>query len=139
MRNPLSDYAKIKKLHNEALKLNHKYENKISNGGCGTFALYFSTLLDRYNIQNSIVYLPETNTPAGAFRCDIKFTHIMVKTPYFYIDNVKLCLFIGSLNTIDLSKDKLRWMLQDHRYWNTKVFLWHWNYSLAEDILRINL
>ena len=130
---------KIRYLQEQIDLIKQKYE-KIDHGGCGTFSYYISEILDRSGIENQILYLEETHTPPGSFRCDIKFTHILVKTQYCYIDIngfYSLTETSSWLNSLKpLPKNKLGEMLQETRLWNN-VFDEKKRKFLAQDLLQI--
>ena len=138
---------KLKNLKNKLMEINHNHP-KIDWGGCGTFSYYVSNVLDEIGINNQIVYIEEKNVPQNAFRCDVKFTHILIKTDYCYIDNHSFyntndykiwdettrSFKEPELKTLD--KTKLHSMLQEPRLWNN-VFDEQKRYLLAEDIKKL--
>lgn len=133
---------KLKCLQEQINLVKQNYE-RINYGGCGTFSYYVSEILDKYNIKNQIVFLEEKETPIGAFRCDIKFTHILIKTEYCFID-------IGGFYPLESSemdwlkllkpmpKDKLAEMLLESRLWND-TFGSEKRDLLAKDLLKIEI
>ena len=131
-------YIKIRKLRKQIKLLNNKYPN-INNGACGTFSYYISKVLDKYDIKHDIVYSKEEITPPDAYRCDIKFEHIMIKLQTGYLDNNTLyLLFIDEREEyFFLDKPKLKEMLMDKKLWNDQFKSNH--SELARDILKIQL
>lgn len=140
----ITDKLKLGILHTNLLSIKDRYE-KINHGGCGTFSYYVSELLDKYNIENEVVYIEETKTPENSFRCDVKFDHILIKTKYVFIDSPGFyplewaCLSDFWLNNLKiLPKPKLFEMLKEPRLWN-KEFDEDKRNLLAEDLLKIKL
>lgn len=125
----------IEKLLEEIEKINNKYP-KIDWGGCGTFSYHLSEKLNKSNIRNQIVYIPEKETPKDAYRCDIKFHHILVKVNNYLIDNS------GIRNVKEevlfLQNEKLKCMLEDKKLWNNVFSQKEWSY-LSTDIMNIKL
>jgi len=116
-------------------EINSKYP-MIDFGGCGTFSYHLSEKLDSENIPNQIVYIPEKNTPENAYRCDVKFHHILVKVDDYMIDNHGL-KFVSN-EVLILNKEKLKNMLEDKKLWNNIFPYEQWTY-LSDDILNIKL
>jgi hypothetical protein len=119
---------------------NQKYPN-INNGGCGTFSYHLSNILSKYGINNEIVYKEEINVPENAYRCDVKFEHILVKTDKCVIDNngtYKLSL-IEKEDLKPLKKKKLKQMISDNRLWNDMFNHEIDKNNLIKDIYKIEL
>jgi len=138
----MDDSLKLIILQKNLSEINQKYHH-IDYGGCGTFSYYVSEILDKHNIKNQIVYLEEKEPPIGAFRCDIKFTHILVKTEYCYIDVRGYYSLMPEpnswLNNLKfLPKEKLGEMLNESRLWNI-FFNEDKRKLLAEDLLKIEI
>ena len=121
-------------------EFNRKYPD-IDNGGCGTFSYHVSNLLDSYGIKNEIVYAEEKEVPDGAYRCDVKFEHILIKTEKFVIDNNGVydlnSDYVKRLKY--LKKRKLRKMINDERLWNDKFNHETDKIKLIKDIYKIKL
>lgn len=126
---------KLGLLQNQIKSINDKFE-KINYGGCGTFSYYVSEILDKYGIDNQIVYLEEKKVPPRAFRCDIKFTHIYVHVDKYYIDNNGFYLDAGDVKV--LPKEKLKDMLDEPRLWNSE-FDEEKRKLLAKELINIKL
>lgn len=119
------------------LDIINSYFPDIIYGGCGIFAYTLSDIFTKRGIYNSILYVLETETPIGAFRCDIKFTHFFVCIRMFndicYIDSSGICSYsqvIERYNNAPLYKinnDKLYEMLLEKRLWNNKFSFQNWN------------
>jgi hypothetical protein len=143
----MNNKSKLKKLQNKLTEINHNHP-KIDWGGCGTFSYYVSNILDSIGINNQIVYIEEKDTPINAFRCEVKFTHILVKTDYCYIDNHSFYNVndykiwnenIRGFETPELKyldKGKLHEMLDEPRLWNN-VFGEEKRYKLSEDLKKL--
>lgn len=125
----------IENLLEEIEKINNKYP-KIDWGGCGTFSYHLSEKLNNLNVKNQIVYVPEKETPNGAYRCDIKFHHILVKVDDYLIDNSGIRNVEEEL--FHLENEKLKCMLEDKKLWNNVFPQEEWSY-LASDIMNIKL
>ena len=134
---------KLGLLQNQLNLISSKFP-KINYGGCGTFSYYVSEILDKHNINNQIVYFEEKNTPPGSFRCDVKFTHILIKTDYCFIDNIGFYSLHSDnpdswVNNVKLlSKQKLYEMLKETRLWNN-IFGEEQRQLLAKEINKIKL
>ena len=143
----MNNKRKLKILQNRIAELN-KIHPKIDWGGCGTFSYYISDILDKNNIKNEIIYVIEKEPPVNAFRCDIKFTHVLIKTDYGYIDNHSIYKKYLIWNEITksyyepefkvLEKPKLGEMLEEPRLWND-VFDADKRKLLEEDIKKIKI
>lgn len=130
----------LEDISSEIKKINHKYP-MINWGGCGTFSYYLSEKLNNENIPNQIVYIPEKDTPENAYRCDIKFHHILVRVDDYLIDNNgfhPLITFDKDYEILPLKKEKLKDMLEDKKLWNNVFPYEQWTY-LSYDILNIKL
>ena len=125
----------IENLLPEIEKINTKYP-KIDWGGCGTFSYHLSEKLNKLNVKNQIVYIPEKETPNGAYRCDIKFHHILVKVDNYLIDNSGIRNVEEEV--LPLENEKLKCMLEDKKLWNNVFPHEEWSY-LASDIMNIKL
>ena len=125
----------IENLLPEIEKINIKY-SKIDWGGCGTFSYHLSEKLNKLNVKNQIVYIPEKETPNGAYRCDIKFHHILVKVDNYLIDNYGISNVEEEV--LPLENEKLKCMLKDKKLWNNVFPHEEWSY-LASDIMNIKL
>ena len=123
------------KLEHEIRKIDKKYP-LINYGACGVFSYYLSMVLDRHGINNNIVYIEEKNVNPLAFRCDIKFDHIMVDIGDYVVDNNGFHKKSNKLLFLD--KDKLFYMINEPRLWSDK-FNWNLKDSLIQDILNIKL
>lgn len=119
----------------EIKKINNKYP-KIDWGGCGTFSYHLSEKLNELNIKNQIVYTPEKKTPKDAYRCDIKFHHILVKVDDYLIDNYGIRSFEEEV--LPLENEKLKCMLEDKKLWNNIFPHEEW-IPLAIDIMNIRV
>lgn len=122
-------------LKKEIRSINHNYE-KINYGACGVFSYYLSIVLDKHGIKNKIVYIPEKNTPKGAYRCDVKFEHILVDIGSHVIDNNGF--FEKCNNLFDLDRNKLHQMINEPRLWSNE-FDWKRKENLIKSILDIKL
>ena len=129
----------INLLRTQIEHLNNKYP-KIDYGACGTFSYYLSEVLEQYNILHNIIYSVEKNIPPDVFRCEIKFSHIIIKVGNLFIDNKGIYegFPYGDQELKTLAKSKLFEMLKENRIWND-VFPEIKKNDLAEDILNITL
>lgn len=125
----------IENLLTEIKKINNKYP-LIDWGGCGTFSYHLSEKLNSLGIENQIVYTLEKETHKDAYRCDIKFSHIMVKVDEYLIDNKGTATIKEEIFPLD--KEKLKSMLDDKKLWNDRFPHVLWN-CLADDISQIKI
>lgn len=125
----------LEKMLSEIKKINNKYP-KIDWGGCGTFSYHLSEKLNKLNIKNQIVYIPEKETFKDAYRCDIKFHHIFIKVDDYLIDNYGIRSFEEEVLTLE--NEKLKCMLEDKKLWNNIFPYEEWD-PLARDIMNIKL
>lgn len=123
----------LNKLQQQINQINRKYTN-INYGACGIFSYYLSIVLENNKIINRIVYTPEINTPVGAFRCDVKFNHIIIDIGSYYIDNNGI--YTKMFGTIPLDRNKLAEMITEPRLWSN-VFDWRQKEYLIQDINKI--
>ena len=127
---------KIKKYHllKKIKKINTKYPN-INYGGCGYFSFYLHNhLLEKYNINTEIVYIPSETAPGLVPDYDIKFRHILVKWGNHLIDNngmYNVALNTKGLKVNTLSTHKLEEMISINELWNN-VF----NHSILPSIIK---
>jgi hypothetical protein len=128
----------LNSLEKQILHINQKYDNKIDWGGCGTFSYYLSDTLDRNGIPNQIVYIEEENTSPFAYRCDVKFHHILVQVGDKLIDNHGVRPVNNYQSTKPLDKSKLEWMLSDLKLWNNVFPFEKWP-DLATDLMKIKI
>jgi hypothetical protein len=127
---------KLDKIKNSILPLN-KIHNKINYGGCGTFSYYLSSKLEELHIEHKIVYLKEKETPPNSFRCDIKFTHILIKIDDYIIDNNNY-YYCNNYELYELEKTKLYNMLKEPRLWNN-LFDEEKREKLKNDLLSLKI
>jgi hypothetical protein len=121
-------------LEKQIENINLKYDRLIDCGGCGTFSYALSNVLIDNNVPHELVYVEGP----GSARCDVKFTHILVKVEDTLIDNHGIRNQRKYLPTYSLSKSKLAEMLDDKQIWNDKFPHEKWN-NLIQDILSIAL
>lgn len=127
----------LEDISSEIKKINHKYP-MIDWGGCGTFSYFLSEKLDSEKIPNQIVYIPEKDTPENAYRCDVKFHHILVKVDDYLLDNHGVYKFSDDCELLPLEKEKLKDMLEDKKLWNNVFPYEQWT-LLSYDILNLKL
>ena len=121
-------------LEKQITDLNLKYNYLIDHGGCGTFSYALSDVLTRNDVPHELVYVEGP----GSDRCDLKFTHILVKVEDTLIDNHGLWEKRKYHPTYSLSKSKLVEMLDDKQIWNDKFPHEKWT-DLTQDVLNISL
>jgi hypothetical protein len=121
-------------LERQITNINLKYDRLIDYGGCGTFSYALSNVLVDNNVPHELVYVEGPGSP----RCDLKFTHILVKVEDTLIDNHGFWKKGLYHPTYSLSKYKLGKMLEDKQIWNDKFPHEKWT-DLTQDILSISL
>jgi len=131
----MSSRSKLDSLLYQIVKIDKRH-SKINYGGCGVFSYYLSLVLEKYKIEHKIVYREEKNVDPKAFRCDIKFTHIMIDIGDYYVDNNGFHKKKGE--TLSLNRDKLGEMILEPRLWSD-VFNWKLKENLIQDINKIIL
>lgn len=127
--------TKLDSLLEQIKSINNRH-SKINYGGCGIFAYYLSFVLDRYNISHQIVYIKERFTDPRAFRCDVKFEHILIDIGDYYLDNNGF--HKKKFETYTLYREKLGEMILEPRLWSNN-FNWKLKDNLIQDINKIIL